>query len=139
LKNASASRNDHRSNPLCASCHARFDSFGLAFENFGPVGERRERDLAGRPVEVDALLPGGVQARGTAGVRDYIRQHRQDDYLENITRKLWTYALNRTPILSDEPALERLRAQLPAAGYRFGTLVETIVASPQFLNRRHAE
>ena len=32
--------------------------------------------------------------------------------------------------------LERMRAQLPANGYRFSSLVETIVTSPQFLNRR---
>ena len=29
----------HRENPLCSACHERFDSFGLAFEGFGPVGE----------------------------------------------------------------------------------------------------
>jgi hypothetical protein len=73
------------------------------------------------------------------GVQTYIRQRRQGDYLENFSRKLWSYALNRTPILPDEPALERVRAQLAAGGYRFSSLVETIVTSPQFLNRRHAE
>jgi hypothetical protein len=31
----------HRANPSCAACHARFDSFGLAFETFDPVGKRR--------------------------------------------------------------------------------------------------
>ena len=129
----------HRSNPVCAACHARFDSFGLALENYGPVGERRERDLAGRPVEVEATLPGGVPARGLTGVQDYIRQRRQDDYVRNLTRKLWSYGLNRTPILSDEPALDRLHAQLVSSGYHFSTLVESIVTSPQFLNRRHTE
>src|SRR5579883_985267 len=42
---------EHRKNPLCASCHARFDGFGLAFEGYGPVGEARTHDLAGRRVE----------------------------------------------------------------------------------------
>ena len=32
----------HRQNPSCAGCHARFDSFGLVFEGYGPIGERRE-------------------------------------------------------------------------------------------------
>src|SRR4029453_17572765 len=32
----------HRQNPACASCHARFDSFGLAFEDYGPLGQRRD-------------------------------------------------------------------------------------------------
>src|SRR5439155_11672391 len=39
----------HRENPSCAACHAKFDSFGLVFEGYGPVGERRSKDLAGRP------------------------------------------------------------------------------------------
>jgi hypothetical protein len=39
----------HREDPGCASCHARFDSFGLVFEGYGPVGEARAKDLAGRP------------------------------------------------------------------------------------------
>jgi mono/diheme cytochrome c family protein len=26
----------HRANPVCAACHSKFDSFGLAFEGYGP-------------------------------------------------------------------------------------------------------
>lgn len=33
----------HRRHPACAGCHARFDSFGLVFEGYRPVGERRAR------------------------------------------------------------------------------------------------
>src|SRR5687767_13871147 len=29
----------HRDNAACSSCHARFDSFGLPFEGYGPVAE----------------------------------------------------------------------------------------------------
>jgi hypothetical protein len=126
----------HRANPACAACHARFDAFGLAFENFGPVGERREVDLAGRRTEVDAALPGGVRASGAAGVREYIRQRRQDDYVNTVSRKLWAYALNRSPILADDVLLQEMRAQLPANRYRFSALVETIVTSSPFLNHR---
>jgi len=128
----------HRANPACAACHARFDPFGLALENFGPIGERREYDLAGRRTEAIAALPGGVQASGAAGVREYIRQHRQDDYVNTVSRKLWAYALNRSPILPDDVLLQQMRAQLPANGYRFNSLVETIVTSSPFLNRRTA-
>jgi len=126
----------HRANPACAACHARFDVFGLAFENFGPVGERREHDLAGRRTEVDATLPGGVHASGADGVREYIRRHRQNDYVKTVTRKLWVYALNRSPILADDVLLQEMRTRLPASGYRFSSLVETIVTSAPFLNRR---
>src|SRR5258706_9345550 len=33
----------HRQDPTCASCHQRFDSFGLVFEGYGPVGELRTK------------------------------------------------------------------------------------------------
>jgi hypothetical protein len=127
----------HRSNPACASCHQKFDVFGLAFEGYGPVGDLRTVDLAGRPVDTKAVLPGGFEGAGVEGVETYIREQRQNHYLENLSRKLLAYALNRSLQLSDEPIVESMQTKLAADGYRFGTLVETIVTSPQFLNKRN--
>jgi hypothetical protein len=126
----------HRANPMCAACHARFDSFGLALESYGPVGEWRSSDLAGRLVEAIAEFPGGGQGEGLAGVRNYIRERRQDDYLENLSRKMLSYALSRSLLLSDEPILAQAQANLKRDDYQFGSLLETIISSPQFLNRR---
>ena len=129
----------HRANPACASCHARFDSFGLAFEGFGPVGEARTKDLAGRPVDIKATFPRGGEGEGVNGIRDYIREHRQADFVDNLSRKLLAYALNRSLQLSDEAVVDRMEKQLPLKDNRFSTLVETIVTSPQFLNKRVPE
>jgi hypothetical protein len=129
----------HRENPACASCHARFDSFGLAFEGYGPVGEARTKDLAGRPVDTRAEFPNGSQGSGFEGVQVYIRGNREKDFVENLSRKLLTYALSRSLLLSDEPVIDRMRNQLTANGHRFSMLVETIVTSPQFLNKRSPE
>jgi hypothetical protein len=129
----------HRANPVCASCHARFDSFGLTFEGYGPVGEVRSEDLAGRAVDVTAVFPGGSQGAGLAGLQTYIKQHRQTDFLDNFARKLLAYALERSLTLSDEPLLERMQAKLAANEYKIDTLVEAIVTSPQFLNKRGPE
>ncbi len=129
----------HRANPLCAACHARFDSFGLAFEGYGPVGERRDNDLAGRLIEAVATFPGGDKGEGLDGVRNYIREHRQDDYLDNLSRKMLAFALSRSLQLSDEPLVERAVANLKKNDYRIDSLIETIIASPQFLNRRVAD
>ena len=126
----------HRQIPACAACHARFDTFGLALENYGPVGELREKDLAGRPVDTSAVLPGGVPASGFAGMQAYIREHRQNDYLDNLSRKLLSFALSRSLLISDDSLIERMRSQLASNGYRFSSLVESIVTSPQFLNAR---
>ena len=129
----------HRENPLCAACHARFDSFGLAFEGYDPVGGLRETDLAGRMIDAIAEFPGGSEGEGLAGVQEYIRGHRQDDYVANLARKMLAFALSRSLLLSDEPLIEQAQAELKANDYRFGTLIEAIVTSPQFLNRRTPE
>jgi hypothetical protein len=129
----------HRADPACSGCHARFDSFGLAFEGYGPVGEARSRDLGGRPVETRAVFPGGSEGSGLEGLRAYVREHRQDDFLDNLCRKLLSFGLSRTLIPSDESTVRQMRARLARAGNRFGVLVEEIVTSPQFLTRRAGE
>ena len=128
----------HRANVVCASCHARFDTFGLAFEGYGPVGEARDKDLAGRAIDAKASFPGGSEGTGLEGVRAYIRENRQNQFLDGFERKLLVYALNRSLLLSDELVIDRMQAKLAANGYRFSSLVETIVTSPQFLNQRNA-
>jgi hypothetical protein len=129
----------HRENPVCAACHAKFDSFGLAYEGYGPVGGVRAKDLAGRPVDTAVTYPGGAQGIGFEGLETFIREHRQDEFVSNLSRKLLAYALNRSLQLSDESLVERMEARLRAKEYRIDSLVETIVASPQFLNKRNPE
>jgi hypothetical protein len=128
----------HRENAACAGCHARFDSFGLTFEGYGPIGETRTKDLAGRPVDANATFPGGSHGAALAGLQEYIRANREKDFLDNLCRKMLVYALGRSLILSDEPLVQRMNAKLAASGYRMSALVETIVTSPQFLRTRVA-
>lgn len=127
---------EHHKNPFCAGCHLRFDSFGLAFEGYGPVGDARTKDLAGRPIDASTTYPGGYQGDGLMGLKDFIRNYRQDNFISNLCRKLMAYALNRSPQLSDESLVDQMKANLAANGYTFRSMVETIVLSPQFLNRR---
>jgi hypothetical protein len=126
----------HRDDRNCASCHQRFDSIGLVFEGYGPVGERRTRDLGGRPVDERALFPDGKERSGPDGLRRYLAEQRQDEFLDNLCRKLLSYALGRTLIVSDDATVRTMRARLSAEGYRFGSLIESIVTSPQFLTNR---
>ncbi len=126
----------HRENAACSGCHARFDSFGLTFEGYGPVGETRAKDLAGRPVDANATFPGGSQGSGIAGLQRYIRANREKDFLDNLCRKMLVYALGRSLVLSDEPLIQRMNAKLAAGGYRFSSMFETIVTSPQFMRKR---
>jgi hypothetical protein len=129
----------HRSNPVCAACHSRFDAFGLTFEGYGPVGELRTKDLAGRPVDAGAIFPGGTQAAGLSGLESFIKAHREQDFVDNLSRKMVVYALGRSAQLSDEPLLDEMRRKMSAGGYKFSQLIEPIVTSPQFLNQRNPD
>jgi hypothetical protein len=130
----------HREDAACAGCHARFDSMGLVLEGYGPIGEKRTQDLAGRPVEARAAFPGkGGEASGLSGLRDYVRAHRQDDFVDNVSRKLLAYGLGRSVMLSDEETVQQMRARLARDGFRFGSLVESVVTSRQFLTKRGRE
>ncbi|MEO5822816.1 MAG: DUF1592 domain-containing protein [Vicinamibacteraceae bacterium] len=126
----------HRADPQCAACHAKFDAMGLVFEGYGPVGERRQTDLANRPVDVTVTFPGGSQGAGVAGLRDYIRAHRQRQFVDNVSGKLLAFALSRSLVLTDGPLVEDMSRTLAARGYRFDSLLERIVTSRQFLNKR---
>jgi hypothetical protein len=129
----------HRADPNCAACHARFDSLGLVFEGFGPVGERREKDLAGHPVDASATFPGGSEGAGLVGLRQYIRDHRQNDFVQNFCGKLLAYSLDRSLIPSDDLMIQQMQKTLDANGNRFDSVIESIVTSPQFLNKRGRE
>ncbi|WZP00177.1 DUF1592 domain-containing protein [Isosphaeraceae bacterium EP7] len=126
----------HRADKACAGCHERFDAIGLAFEGYGPVGEARTLDLGGRPVDVRATFPRGGEGEGVEGLRAYLESNRRDEFVENLCRKLLAYALGRSLIPSDDETIDVMRKRSEAEGDRFGALVETIVASPQFRNKR---
>lgn len=129
----------HRTDPACAACHARFDSFGLAFEGFDPTGKRRTHDLAGRTVDARATFPGGFDGDGLQGVRQYIREHRQANFVRGFVGKLLAYALGRSLTFSDDPLIEEISRKVTAGDSRFEAVLESIVTSRQFLYKRGRE
>src|SRR6185437_6491978 len=105
----------------------------------GPVGAARSKDLAGRPIDASADFPGGFKGDGVAGLQAFIKGHRQDNFIDNLCRKLLSYALNRSTQMSDDGLLDKMKAGLAAHDNHFSALIEAIVVSPQFLNRREPE
>jgi hypothetical protein len=126
----------HRADKSCASCHNKFDAMGLVFEGFGPVGEVRTTDLAGRPAETSAVFPDGSEGVGLDGLRTYFHTKVEHEFLDNLCRKLMVYALGRSLLPSDDLVVADVRQKLSTSGYHFGTIVEEIVTSRQFLNKR---
>lgn len=126
----------HRDNLACASCHDRFDSVGLIFEAYGPIGEHRTVDLAGHPVQTEAVFPDGSHGRTLSDLQQYILNHRRDDLELNFIRKLMTYALGRSLQLSDTKTIETVRSQMNANRNSIRAAIHAIVVSPQFQRKR---
>jgi hypothetical protein len=129
----------HRANPGCAACHARFDSFGLAFETFDPVGRQRTHDLGGHTVDARATFPGGSEGEGLPGLRQYIREHRESDFVRGFIGKVLAFALGRSLALSDDLLIAETASKLRADGCCLETIIDSIVTSRQFLSKRGRE
>jgi hypothetical protein len=130
---------EHREHPNCAACHERFDAMGLVFENYGPIGELRKVDLADRPVNTEAVLPGEFSAAGLADLRTYLQRERNAEFVDNLCRKFLAFALGRTLLRSDDTLILDMKRRLAQNEYRFSTMVQTVILSPQFLNKRTTE
>jgi len=126
----------HTDNATCARCHQRFDFVGLSMEGFDAIGKSRTKDLAGRPVDNLVRLPSGQAAHGIPEFSKYLATQRKNEFTKTLCRKFLGFALGRSLELSDRVLQEKLQAELEKNDYRFTTLFETVVLSPQFRNQR---
>ena len=124
----------HRRDAQCAGCHEKMDAFGFTLENFDGIGQWRDRDETGAPVDASAKLR-GQQLGGLADLKAMLREHRRD-FSRCFTEKMLIYALGRGLDYYDEPAIDQIQGALARNGDRFSVLVSEIVKSTPFLLRR---
>jgi mono/diheme cytochrome c family protein len=122
---------EHRKNPVCASCHARMDPLGFALENFDAIGRWRAVDESGKPVDASGTLPDGTTFEGPAQFRRALLA-RSDEFVGTVIEKLLTYALGRGIEPYDLPAVRTIMRQAKAGDYRWSSLIQGIVASVPF-------
>jgi Protein of unknown function (DUF1588)/Protein of unknown function (DUF1585) len=125
----------HRANPVCASCHARMDPLGFALENYDATGQWRTRD-GDTTIDASSVLPDGTKLDGPAGLRSWILA-RPAQFATALTEKLVIYALGRGLEPYDAPAIRHI-VNGAAADYRFQSLIVGVVKSTPFQMRRSA-
>jgi hypothetical protein len=123
----------HRANPICASCHNRMDPLGSALENYDAIGRWRDRDGQGR-IDASSKLPTGEEFKGPEALRKLLVS-RQDEFVRCLAEKLLTYALGRGLAYYDQCVVEDIVGKVKFAGYRFSALVLGIVRSDPFLKK----
>jgi len=124
----------HRSNAVCASCHRTIDPVGFALENFNAVGQWREADADGQPVDAAAALPGAGEFRGIDGLEDALLS-RPELVVGTMTENLLTFALGRGVDYYDAPAVRKIVRDSEKDGYRLSPLILGIVQSVPFQMR----
>lgn len=129
----------HVSDPQCASCHQRIDPFGLALENYDPIGRLRVKDLGGLPIDASAKLRDGTQFTGIDGLRDYLISNKQEQFVRVFYKRLVGYALGRATSLSDQVLIDQMMEVTNNGRTGVTKAIIAIVNSPQFRNIRGAE
>jgi hypothetical protein len=125
----------HRSNPVCASCHAVMDPPGLSLEQFDAIGRWRTLDESYEPIDASGVLPDGTKYEGAAGLRQALVA-RSDQFVRTLTEKLLTYALGRGVEAADAPAVRSILRAAARDDYRLTSIVGALVESQPFLMRR---
>jgi hypothetical protein len=123
---------EHRANPACSGCHAMIDPLGLALEHFDAVGKAVE---PASPLDLSGVLPDGTAFNGPTGLREVLLG-RSNEFVMNMTERLFTYGLGRGAEYYDAPAIRRIVREAAAQDYRFSSLILGIVASDAFQMRR---
>ena len=125
----------HAKDPLCHSCHSRMDPLGLALENFNALGKWRTSEL-GQPVQPAGKLITGETFADIRELKRVLVTAKRRDFYYCVTEKLLTYALGRGLDYYDVTTVDRLVHELEAAGGRPSVLVQGIIHSAAFQQRR---
>ena len=125
----------HRSDPVCASCHAMIDPPGFALEGFDAVGRWRDIDESLNPIDTSGTLPGGLAFDGVVDFRDVLL-NRSEAFVTVIAEKLLSYALGRGLEYYDMPTVRSIVNEAAKSDYRFSALVRGVVKSVPFQMRR---
>lgn len=125
----------HRADALCASCHARMDPIGFAFEHFDGVGAWREKEGKEKIDASGELLTGEKFSDHSEFIRILAAQ-KKDQFVRAMADKMLTYALGRGLEYYDKCAVDEIMARMAKNDYKFSQLVLGIVKSTPFQKRR---
>ena len=120
----------HRANPVCASCHKIFEPMGIALENFDAVGGWRTLE-EGVPIDASGVLVDGTKVDGVTSLRNSLVGY-SDQFVRVVAEKLLTYALGRGVEYQDMPMVRSIVRDSVGGNYRFSSLVLSIVKSDAF-------
>ena len=125
---------EHRANPVCASCHVRMDPLGFALENFDAVGQWRTTS-DGASIDSSGVLPDGTRLEGPSGLRTVLLS-RPEEFVGVFAEKMLVYALGRRGKYYDFPAIRKIVREAARQDYHWSSLILATAKSMPFQMRR---
>lgn len=122
---------NHRTQAACFSCHSKIDPWGIAFENYDALGRWRD-DVNGTPVDASSLLFNQQELKGSDGLKRFLLQNRQDQFVRAMVHKLATFALGRPLTFSDHADIDIITANVRRQDDGLATMINCLVASDLF-------
>lgn len=125
----------HRADPECQSCHEKMDPLGLGLENYDPTGQWRERY---EKVKIDAsgVTADGQKFNGPAELKKILLKE-EKKIARNFSKRILSYALGRTILFTDEPALVKLENTLLENDFNPEPFLIELVNSYPFLMKQN--
>jgi hypothetical protein len=124
---------EHRKNPVCASCHKMMDPVGLTLENFDATGRWRVND-GDSPIDPAGQLYDGQKLDGPASLRQALLNH-ADAFRAGFSENLLSYALGRVLDYRDMPTARVIAREGARAHDRMSAFLLAVVKSPAFQMR----
>jgi hypothetical protein len=125
----------HRSDPNCASCHARMDPIGFGLENFDAIGAWRDQE-GDAPIDAAGKLGASGEFTNAVELANLLAEGRRQEFLRCMADRLLTYALGRGTAYYDRLALNEIVRRIEADDHRFSALVLAVAESFPFQMRR---
>lgn len=130
----------HSTHATCASCHAKIDPLGFAFDNYDAIGQWRthEASSAGKgdnpPVNAAGRLPDGRPFSGPEEFKQVLAAD-IDRFAGALVEQLATFALRRVMTMDDADEIRAIAAASGKSDYRLREVVEALVTSELFARR----
>jgi hypothetical protein len=125
---------DHRNHPACMSCHAKIDPWGIAFENYDAIGRWRDA-VNGKPVDASSDLFNKQKLEGMIGLKTFLLENRQDQFVSAMVHKVTNYALGRPLKFTDRADLDTITGEVRKRGDGLSTLLTVIATSDLFRSK----
>ena len=119
--------------PLCASCHARFDPLGIAFEVFGPTGGYQTEDEHGNPLTGSGVVALGDVALEHANVVELAEALSHSRSVARcMVEKVVQHAYGRAMGSGDDALVDDVHARFEERGRSYQELIVAIATHPSF-------